>query len=186
MSLIYIILPFLLKDLRNRSEAKLKQISADPRKCLATLFEFIPMSGKTINKLDEIETSKYGIENFGSVGPIELMVSGVLRKFDVNMYGIYKVLMCFVVFLTARNYASDYTLEFNPKMILFLQNFTSLSIFIFIFNNFSNILSFRKLIPKNLENTWNILWENLQLHCELYDRCTNFLQGWTTSNWRNK
>lgn len=79
-----------LTDLRNRSEAKLKQISADPRKCLATLFEFIPMSGKTINKLDEIETSKYGIENFGSVGPIELMVSGVLRKFDVNMYGIYK------------------------------------------------------------------------------------------------
>lgn len=132
MSLIYIILPFLLKDLRNRSEAKLKQISADPRKCLATLFEFIPMSGKTINKLDEIETSKFGIENFGSVGPIELMVSGVLRKFDVNMYGIYKVLMCFVVFLTARNYASDYTLEFNPKMILFYK-ISPLYQFLFLF-----------------------------------------------------
>lgn len=79
-----------LRDLKNRSEAKLKQISADPRKCIATLFEFIPMSGKTSNNLDEIETSKYGIENFGSVKEIESKVSGVQRNFDVNMYGIYK------------------------------------------------------------------------------------------------
>lgn len=94
----YIILSFLLQDLKNRSEAKLKQISADPRKCIATLFEFIPMSGKTSNNLDEIETSKYGIENFGSVKEIESKVSGVQRNFDVNMYGIYKVhvLMCFL------------------------------------------------------------------------------------------
>lgn len=56
------------------------------------------MSGKTSNNLDEIETSKYGIENFGSVKEIESKVSGVQRNFDVNMYGIYKVhvLMCFL------------------------------------------------------------------------------------------
>lgn len=78
-----------LRDLEKRSEAKLKEISADPRKCLPTLFEFIPMSAKTINELDRIETSKYGIENFGSVKQIESKVSGVQRNFDVNMYGIY-------------------------------------------------------------------------------------------------
>lgn len=79
-----------LRDLENRSKAKLKQISAHPGKCLATLFEFIPMSGVTINKLDELETSKYGIENFGSVGKIIAEVAGLKRHFDVNMYGIYK------------------------------------------------------------------------------------------------
>lgn len=36
------------------------------------------MFGKIINKLDEIEMFKYGIENFGFVGLIELMVFGVL------------------------------------------------------------------------------------------------------------
>lgn len=77
------------------------------------------MFGKIINKLDEIEMFKYGIENFGFVGLIELMVFGVLWKFDVNMYGIYKVLMCFVVFLIVRNYVLDYIFELNFKMIFF-------------------------------------------------------------------
>lgn len=50
----------------------------DFRKCFVILFEFILMFGKIINKLDEIEMFKYGIENFGFVGLIELMVFGVL------------------------------------------------------------------------------------------------------------
>lgn len=94
----------------------------DFRKCFVILFEFILMFGKIINKLDEIEMFKYGIENFGFVGLIELMVFGVLWKFDVNMYGIYKVLMCFVVFLIVRNYVLDYIFDFNFKMIFFYKS----------------------------------------------------------------
>ena len=78
-------------DLNNRCAAKLRQIGAESTKCLTTVFEFIPLSGKTFNKLEELETDKYGIENFGSVEPVFSNVSGVKRQFDVNMYGIFEV-----------------------------------------------------------------------------------------------
>lgn len=78
-------------DLNNRCATKLRQIGAASTQCLTTVFEFIPLSGKTFNKLEELETDNYGIENFGSVEPVFSNVSGVKRQFDVNMYGIFKV-----------------------------------------------------------------------------------------------
>ncbi|XP_062602428.1 stimulator of interferon genes protein-like [Saccostrea cucullata] len=83
-------LRYAVTELEKRCEQKMKEISVDPKKCVVKLFEFIPLSGKTIHSLDEIESSKYGIEKFGSVRKVESSVAGVRRQFDVNMYGIYK------------------------------------------------------------------------------------------------
>ncbi|XP_062586876.1 uncharacterized protein LOC134248495 [Saccostrea cucullata] len=83
-------LQYAVTNLAIRCKQKMTEINADPNKCVVKLFEFIPLSGKTIHSLDEIESSQYGIEKFGSVRKVESNVAGVRRQFDVNMYAIYK------------------------------------------------------------------------------------------------